>query len=610
MNKIELAQAVRRHLETELPILPVNIIAGIEVELAQANLWEVANLLGHYAAGLQSEDPASHACFAIITEIRRFQGERAHSSTAPTTVVFGTSGWRGVIGEDFTILNVHKVTRAIIAMMQTPQFLQTNGYQSWADVQQHGICVFRDNRFLGDEFIAAAKAELAAAQIRIYDAGQCPTGVGSMLVQELAAAGSLNFTPSHNPMDYAGLKFNPGDGGPADQALTTIIEDYANAMMRPGYNFHAASTDPSQLCTCIDAADQMRQFLDHKSPVFDMPRIRTWLRREKANLFLLIDNMHGSSRGYIQAILGHELIHELEDAGAIAFVHTVDDYAFHGLKPEPSAANQRPLINKLQHSGRRYTLAAALDPDADRIRFADANMDIDMNRFGAIAMAQLLERDVAGGLAYSVATSEFAAAIARANGRRTYATAVGFKNFRPMLSSGEAMLAFEESDGITFRGHTLEKCGIAGMLAALDAMARTGANLSEQYQALQQRYGYFYPERAGEDVKGVDIDAWQAYKGAVLNALQDSVRVGDTLTIGDTTRCVSEVNSLDGVKLMLDNGSWLLLRPSGTEPKFRYYFELASSEPIAEIAQLRQQYRDAASALLRRARSAVETAAG
>jgi phosphomannomutase len=97
-------------------------------------------------------------------------------NTAGTMVVFGTSGWRGIIGEDFTILNVHKVVNGIIRMMKDEVFLNVNGYTSFKDVQEKGIILFRDNRFMGDIFIEAAKKELASAGIKIYDAGECPTG--------------------------------------------------------------------------------------------------------------------------------------------------------------------------------------------------------------------------------------------------------------------------------------------------------------------------------------------------------------------------------------------------------------------------------------------------
>ena len=261
-----------------------------------------------------------------------------------TTVVFGTSGWREAIGEGFTVENVHKVVRGIIAMMKTAEFLKTNGYAGFdRGPQAAGVLVLRDNRFMGDEFMAAAMRELAAEGIAIHDAGECPTGVGSAILTEFKAAGSINFTPSHNPMEYAGIKFNPADGGPADVNLTSLIEAHANAFMRASRErfrppFVRAAADFRPLRTMVDAAAMFTEFVEKKSKVFDLKALRAWLRANAKDLFIAVDNMHGSSRGYIQSLLGPDTMGALEAAEAIRFYNTEDDYSFHGVKPEPNAA--------------------------------------------------------------------------------------------------------------------------------------------------------------------------------------------------------------------------------------------------------------------------------
>jgi phosphomannomutase len=608
MNQATFSENLKTQLQSVKGWLAAPTLSQIDDILGSPNadFWEVAKLIGT-ACNVQScSADEKTAGFALISTIREYQGELARTSPAPTTVVFGTSGWRGVIGKDFTVTNVHKVSQSIVEMMRCPEFLTTNGYSSFRDVQQHGIVLLRDNRFMGDAFIEAAAQELAAAGIRILLAGECPTGVGSALVTELKAAGSFNFTPSHNPMEYAGLKFNPADGGPADTNLTSIIETKANALMQPGADFSPATASADALIEPIDAAAIMTNFLETKSRVFDLPRLRDWLKAHKNELCLIVDNMHGSSRGYIQAILGDTVIQELTEAGSIQFLNTNDDYSFHGLKPEPSAANQAPLIKMLQESGRPLTLAVALDPDADRIRFADAKMDIEMNLFGPLAYANLLGKGLSGGVASTVASSDFALEIARQKGLPVFETAVGFKNFRPCLSKGEAIIAFEESDGITFAGHTLEKCAIAGFLAALDAMATNGTNLSEQFHLLQQTFGYFYPDKQGTDVKGVSIDEWQAYKQAVVQTLQTMFVVGDQVKVGGEDKEITAVLTSDGAKVVFADKSWILLRPSGTEPKFRYYYELASPNALSDVATALAAYGNAAAEILAQARTRVD----
>ncbi len=573
------------------------------------NFWEIANTLGNYYNDYPVSDKIKNSCISLIDNIRAFQGKLARLSTEPTLVVFGTSGWRGVIGKDFTIVNVHKVVRGIVEMMKSSEFLKINGYQSFEDIRESGILLLRDNRFMGDEFLDAAMKELATEGIKIYFAGECPTGVGSALVTELGAAGSLNFTPSHNPMEYAGLKFNPADGGPADTNLTAIIEEKANYFMQPepGAQFSASAADYTSLKNEVNAAEVFRDFIKNKSKVFDLENIRSWLSKTKEELKIIVDNMHGSSRGYIEVLLGEKLVSELKSIDAITFIHTNEDFSFHGVKPEPSTKNQKPLLEMLSKASKKYSLAVALDPDADRIRYCDAEMDIDMNRFGAIAFGMLAQKGLPGGVASTAPSSDFALEIARQNKRPVFETAVGFKHFRAPLKSGDVLVAFEESDGITFAGHTLEKCALAGFLAALEVMSSTRKNLSAVYRELQSQDGYFYPDKAGAEVKGVSIEAWQEYKKAVVHVLQnDLYKKGDTVLIGGTEKEILAINTIDGLKIIFSDKSWILLRPSGTEPKFRYYYELASTVELPDVRQQLDAYKKAAEMILDKARAIVD----
>jgi phosphomannomutase len=313
--------------------------------------------------------------------------------------------------------------------------------------------------------------------------------------------------------------------------------------------------------------------------------------------------MHGSSRGYIQNLLGAETMGALEASESIRFYNTEDDYSFHGVKPEPNAKNQAILIAELRKAGRKLNLAVALDPDADRIRFADADLDIDMNRFGSIGFANLLRRGLKGGLATTVPSSGFAPEIARKRGMKVFETAVGFKNFRGPLGSGEAMMAYEESDGISFTGHTLEKCALAGFLSAVDCMAASGRNISESYLELRREYGWFYPGKGGADVKGVTVEAWQLYKDAVMRVLEGGLfQVGDSLKVGEREMKVTRTDISDGLKIVFTDRSWILLRPSGTEPKFRYYYEVVGESELPDAEALLAEYGKAAEGILAKAR--------
>jgi len=565
-----------------------------------ADLWEAAMILGEFSNRSDISDVSKQYYREMISIIRYIQGGRAIISEEPTTVVFGTSGWRGVIGEDFTLLNVHKVTRAIIDMMKSQEFLKENGYESFSEVRQNGIVVFRDNRFMGDDFMDAAMKELAKAGIKIYLAKECPTGIGSALVSELGAAGSINFTPSHNPMNYAGLKFNPADGGPADKNLTDLIMKYSAVYMAAA-DFKPAENNYKY--EGLNAAQIYKNFIS-RNELFDLEGIKKWLMANINEIYLVVDNMHGSSRGYLQSILGQDLIDLMEEAESIRFVNTEDDHSFHGVKPEPSAKNMQPLISMAKASGRELTLVCALDPDADRIRFGTSNSDIDMNKFGAIVYADLLARGFSGPIATTLPSSDFALAIARAEGQREYETPVGFKNFRPYR---DAVVAFEESDGISFFGHTLEKDAVAGFLMALQVMRNNQLDIADYYQLLQQKYGYYYPEKSGVDVKGVSVEQWQEYKNSVVEVLQTQLlKTGDIVFVYGQDKKVDRISTDDGLKVVFEDNSWILLRPSGTEPKFRIYYEVVSSQPLANLSSIMAGYQQAGETILNNARAIVD----
>jgi phosphomannomutase len=156
-------------------------------------------------------------------------------------------------------------------------------------------------------------------------------------------------------------------------------------------------------------------------------------------------------------------------------------------------------------------------------------------------------------------------------------------------------------------GHTLEKCALAGFLAALEVMSSTGKNLSAVYRELQKQFGYFYPDKAGTDVKGVSIEDWQEYKKAVVHVLQNGLcEQGDTIPVGEAEMEIMTINTIDGLKLIFTDKSWILLRPSGTEPKFRYYYELAGTAQLPDIQQKLTAYRQAAEMILNKARTLVD----
>jgi phosphomannomutase len=216
-------------------------------------------------------------------------------------------------------------------------------------------------------------------------------------------------------------------------------------------------------------------------------------------------------------------------------------------------------------------------------------MQIPMNYFGAMAFHFLkVHKGFPGIVVKSVGTSNLVNAIAEKLGVPVKETKVGFKNFRPYMlkdSEEKAIIAFEESDGISGYNHTLEKDALFGFLLAMEMIAVTGKNLSEYLENIMDEFGYYYPDRSGIAVE-------RSFAGEPLKKklaiIQERFQEGTSVKIGKEDRTIKNVITVDGTKLVFDDGSWLMIRPSGTEPKVRFYIEsrtLEGKNAIFKVAE-------------------------
>jgi len=241
----------------------------------------------------------------------------------------------------------------------------------------------------------------------------------------------------------------------------------------------------------------------------------------------------------------------------------------------------------LAESRSRFKLGVIIDPDGDRIRYSDGSMQIPMNYFGAMAFHFLhVHKGFSGVVAKSVGTSNLVNAIAEKLGVTVRETKVGFKNFRPFMVQGaseKAVVAFEESDGISAYNHTLEKDALFGLLLAIEMMAVTGKNLSEYLKNIMDEYGYYYPDRSG-----ISVDPELVGEPLLkrLSFIRERYKKGTAVKIGEEERTVKDVITVDGTKLVFDDGSWLMIRPSGTEPKVRFYIEARTEEGKKAVFEL------------------------
>ncbi|HIJ59665.1 MAG TPA: phosphomannomutase [Nitrospirae bacterium] len=495
----------------------------------------------------------------LLSEIREF----ALRNNSPAEIVFGTSGWRGEIGTDYTFNNVRVVTQAIINTFKSvdKDFYDAMGVKDYQDICNRGVIVGHDNRFLGKEFALEVIGLLQANDIKTFYAGEAITPEFSSAIEMTGCACSVNLTPSHNPANFAGFKFNPSDGGPAGSEITSRFEKSANELMKN--NIILSPQLPSRYET-IDLTDLYIKYLKQRKTI-DLEKIKAFIN--STDILVCIDNVHGATRGKVQRILGENK--------NIIYLRTEEDFLFGGIAPEPSEKNMTIVEKELSRFPKKtFKLGVIMDPDGDRIRFTDGKMQIPMNYFGAMALHFLHEyKGIRGVVAKSVGTSNFVNAIATKLNVPIKETKVGFKNFRPYMlinAKERAIVAFEESDGISVYNHTLEKDSIVGLLLALEMMATTGENIGSYLQQIMDKYGAFYPDRSG-----IAVDRSLAGKQLIdkLSSIQESYPVGTPIDINGKILKVKEIITVDGIKIILEDDSWFMIRPSGTEPKVRFYIE-------------------------------------
>lgn len=478
-------------------------------------------------------------------------------------VKFGTSGWRGLLGKDLFAKSVAQVALAIIVMYRelssSDELAPLLGVSSLREAQERGCIVGFDNRFGGEMLAESAIDVLTSHGFSVHYAGEATTGTLSAAVLRLNAAFSINLTPSHNPLEYSGFKYNAADAGPAAKELTDRITSNAREIIEGEVKPVDVAPNPALVKEC-DALACWLDLVRAGEPAHGLDYDHIMTRLAKRNdMVVAIDCVHGASRVHVES-----LVKACGDR--VRFLRINPDPTFGGIAPEPSTANLQQVVDTLRQRPEPLKLGIIMDPDADRVRFTDGDNEIGMNYFGAMAYHFLHEvKGKKGMVAKTVATSNFANAVAAAFGEKIFEPPVGFKEFKPVI--GRALVCFEESDGITVIRHTPEKDAYIGLLLALDMVLSLGKNLSDYLAELQKEYGSYFPAR-----DAVVVSQSGEELGRTLARLEQ-YGPGSTIKVGGEEKRIKEVIAIDGRKMILEDDSWLMIRPSGTEPKVRFYVE-------------------------------------
>lgn len=499
-------------------------------------------------------------------------------------VQFGTSGWRGTLGKDLTVHTVAVVTAAILSLYREAEsngeMRLALGVGDFSEMQQRGCVIGFDNRFGGPLLARAAVNVLHANGLKIFYAGEATTGALSASVLMRKAAFSINLTPSHNPLEYGGFKYNAADAGPAAPILTDTITRLAGEYMHldevpfvpADLDVHKPLEELSGLVR-EDSLESWQQLVHTGKPLhgIDYDRLLVELAAN-SEVVICVDAVHGASRSYLSRLLHNP------PAGRLIVLRDTADPTFGGIAPEPSSTNMQPVMTTLAARKEPLKIGAIIDPDGDRIRFTDGTIEISMNQFGAMAYHFLHEiKGKRGMVAKTVASSNLANAVATQLGEEVFEPKVGFKEFKPVIN--KALVYFEESDGISIIGHTPEKDAFIGLILAIDMVLTLEKPLGQYLAEIEATFGHFYPDRDGVTVS-------QQGEG-LLRALDKlrSYAPGKQIQVGAAQKTIAEVIDIDGRKMLLDDGSWIMIRPSGTEPKVRFYVEARNREETALLVK-------------------------
>ncbi|KYH26931.1 phosphoglucosamine mutase [Halalkalicoccus paucihalophilus] len=441
-------------------------------------------------------------------------------------ISFGTDGWRATL-DTFTAPRVRMVGQAVATYLDEEGFTDP-------------VAVCYDARESSRGFAEELARVLCANGFDVVmPERDRPTPLLSWAISERELAGGLMITASHNPPEYNGVKFIPEDGAPALPKVTDAIEA----------NLAEPDPLPESEWGTVREVDFVTPHADHALDLVGAD----------LDLSVAYDAIHGSGRGVTDSLL--------KRAGVdVTRLRCEADPTFGGVSPEPTRGNLDELVERVT-SG-EAALGIANDGDADRIALITPERGLlDANLLYAALYDYLLETD-SGPAIRTVSTTFLIDRIAESHGEAAIEVSVGFKWVARAMAEHDALMGGEESGGFSMRGHVREKDGV--LIALLAVAAHDEEPLDERVDRLLAEHGEIHQNR-------VSVDCPDEEKGPTLDSLSEAI---PDSAAGER---VEDVNTADGFKLLLESGAWLLVRPSGTEPKLRVYAEASSEARVDEL---------------------------
>ena len=479
------------------------------------------------------------------------------------TIHFGTDGWRAVISDTFTFNNLRVVTQAIADAVASESWDKQGNGKTPPDPRR--MVVGFDTRFLSDRYAVEVARVLAANGYTVFlTQADAPTPAISYSVRNLGAIGGVMITASHNAPRYNGVKLKASYGGSALSEQCRRVEVYLNDNEERSRGPNLMDFDQARTQGLIQRFNPILSYYDHLRTLIDFNIIAENPQR------LVVDSMYGSGRGVIKGILQGTGCEVQEIRGEM-------NPGFGGIHPEPIAQYLGALAGAVStHMG---NFGLATDGDADRTGAMDERGNfVDPHRIMALALRYLVEqRGWCGPVVRTVSTTRMIDRLAAQCGQKVYETPVGFNHIADYMLKEDVLIGGEESGGISFRGHIPEGDGVLMGLLLVEIVAKSGTTLYELVEDLLQTYGPSFYQR-----KDLRLNRPVA-KATMTEYLKEHAPA----SVGGEP--VTEILTLDGVKYLLKDDSWLLIRPSGTEPVLRVYAEGRSLEMVRALLAYGEQ---------------------